>query len=59
MAKEQAAELPISYIVRIYRSDPPEAMAGTVEVPELAKQLTFASFDELKSILVAAPTPER
>jgi hypothetical protein len=59
VAKEQAAELPISYIVRIYRSEPPDALTGTVEVPELAKQLTFASFDELKSILVTTPTPER
>lgn len=54
MPKEQATELPISYIVRVYRSEPPETMAGTVDVPELAQHLTFASFEELKSILATA-----
>jgi hypothetical protein len=55
--KEQASDLPVSYIVRIYRSQPPEAMAGTVEVPELAEQVSFASFEELKSILALDRSP--
>ncbi len=54
MTKERASELPISYIVRVYRSEPPETMAGTVDVPALAKHLTFASFEELKAILTTA-----
>jgi hypothetical protein len=56
---EDTAELPVSYIVRVYRSGPPEAMAGTVDVPELAKHLTFASFEELKTILTTANGRER
>lgn len=59
MTREDRGELPVSYIVRVYRSGPPEAMAGTVDVPELAKHLTFTSFDELKTILMTADGRER
>jgi hypothetical protein len=56
VTKQETGELPVSYIVRIYRSESPEELAGTVDVPERATHLTFASFEELKSILLAAPS---
>jgi hypothetical protein len=54
MVTKEAGNWPVSCIVRIYRSDPPEEVAGTVEIPELGERLTFANLAQLESILLAA-----
>ena len=59
MTREDLGELPVSYIVRVYRSEGPEAVAGTVDVPELAQHLTFTTFEELRTILTTANGRER
>jgi hypothetical protein len=54
MVTKKSGSWPVSCIVRIYRSDAPEEVAGTVEIPELGERLTFANLGQLESILLAA-----
>ena len=55
MAKPRTSQLPLSYIVRVYRRHPREQIAGTVEIPEFDERTEFISFNELKSILLRPP----
>lgn len=52
---KSARRLPLSYIVRIYRREPPEQIAGTVEIPEYDERAAFNSFEDLESILLGEP----
>jgi hypothetical protein len=49
------AQLPLSYIVRVYRRDSQGQIAGTVELPEFDERAPFIDFDELKAILLEPP----
>lgn len=54
MITKESGNWPVSCIVRIYRSDPPAEVAGTVDIPERGEHLTFANLGQLESILLAA-----
>jgi hypothetical protein len=49
------AQLPLSYIVRVYRREPQGQIAGTVELPEFDERAPFIDFEELKAILLDPP----
>jgi hypothetical protein len=49
------AQLPLSYIVRVYRRDQDGQIAGTVELPEFDERAPFIDFEELKAILLEPP----
>ena len=54
MITKESGNWPVSCIVRIYRSDSPTEVAGTVDLPERGERFTFANLGQLESILLSA-----
>lgn len=53
MPERSHSRAPTSYIVRVYRREQvSRKIAGVVENPEFEERAPFASFDELKAILL-------